>query len=253
MLQQTGATAFDTGAAGADFLLGYIPTRVEQARYRTLEETLASLRGLFEGRRVLDFGASYALSVCALLELGAAEAVGVEPDAERVRLGRELLARTDHGSRATLYQVADTRRLPFAAGSFDVVLANAVFEHIPQPREAYLREVWRVLRRGGFLVVNETPNKYLPKDYHTTGLWGVPWLPSAVARRYALRRGRFRPDAHWASSGWRGVGFYEIARGLGGPYRLYPERTRLRHRLLTRLGLPASLLDPYPTLIFQKL
>ena len=82
-------------------------------------------------------------------------------------------------------------------------------------------------------------------------MW-VPWLPREVARRYAVARGRFRPDGEWSSSGWRGLGYRELVRALGGPYTLVPERTRPRHRLLSALRLPASLLDPYPTWILRK-
>jgi hypothetical protein len=35
-------------------------------------------------------------------------------------------------------------------------------------------------------------------------------------------------------------------------YRLIPEASRVRHRVLTALGLPASLVDPYPTWILQR-
>lgn len=226
---------------------------VEQQRYLTLRNTLAEFAALFRGRSVLDYGASYALSTCALLELGAGEVIGVEPDAERVRRGQEILRDLEYTDRASLHHVPDTTRLPVADGAAEIVIANAVIEHIPQPREPFLREIWRVLAKGGHFIVNETPNKYLPVDYHTTKLAWVPWLPSAVARRYAIWRGRFSPTADWASSGWRGAGYYEIARAFPGRYRYLPEQSRLRHRLLTRIGLPASLLDPYPTLIFQKL
>lgn len=225
---------------------------VEQQRYETLLASLGALVDLFRGRRVLDFGASYALSMCALLELGAASVRGIEPDGERVKQGQEILSALGHDGAATLEHVSDTARLSFPDNAFDVVLANAVLEHIPQPRGAYVREMWRVLAPGGHLIVNETPNKYFPVDVHTTGLWFVPWLPRDVAHRYALWRGRFSPTAHWASSGWRGLGFYEMVGALETPYEYIPERSRWRHRVLTRLGLPASLVDPYPTWILRK-
>ena len=67
-------------------------------------------------------------------------------------------------------------------------------------------------------------------------------------------RGRFdRERTDWESSGWRGMGFWEFIRGLAGDFDGIPERSRLRHRLLRWLGLPASLLDPYPTYLVLKL
>ncbi len=53
---------------------------------------------------------------------------------------------------------ADILRLPFAAASFDAVLASHLMEHLPQPERA-LSEVARVLRPGGrFLLL--TPNRF---------------------------------------------------------------------------------------------
>lgn len=239
-------------AAPADFFLRAVSDPKEQQRYRTLRVTLLSLRSLFAGKRVLDFGASHGPGICALLELGALEAVGVEPNRTWIESGHRLLAQSPYGSAAQLHHVADTRVLPFESESFDVILVNAVLEHIPQPRAPYIREIWRVLSMGGHLIVNETPNKYYPREIHTTGLWLLHWLPSGWARRYAIRRGRYRATDDWASSGWRGLGYFELTRPLGREYKLIPEELRPRHRLLTRLGIPASIFDPYPTWILQK-
>jgi SAM-dependent methyltransferase len=235
-----------------DVFLECVSDPKERRRYQTLKETLEPLRPLFAGKRVLDFGSSHGPAVCAMLQMGAAEVIGVEPAAEGVRAGEKILAAGGFGRRAALLHVPDTRVLPFPSASFDMVLVNAVLEHIPQPRGEYIREIWRVLRPGGYLMVNETPNKYLPRDVHTTGLWWVPWLPKRVARRYSLMRGRFRADAPWESSGWRGLGYRELVSALEGPFTLIPERVRPRHRLLSRLGLPASIFDPYPNWVIRK-
>lgn len=47
---------------------------------------------------------------------------------------------------------ADALRLPFAAGSFDEILAESVFEHLADPRPA-IAEAARVLQPTGTLVV----------------------------------------------------------------------------------------------------
>lgn len=241
-----------------DAFLHHMPDNpVERDRYIALKRTLASLSDIFAKRRVLDFGASHGMSAAALVELGAREVVGVETDAKRVEQGRDILRRAGYGERIALHHAPDTRNLVVdgrrvSDDSFDVVLANAVLEHIPCPRAPYVREMWRVLAPDGFLVVNETPNKYLPLDYHTTGLLWVPWLPRQLARRYAIWRGRFSATEDWASSGWRGLGYYELTAAIPGRYELIPETPRARHRVFAVLGVPPSLLDPYPTLVFRK-
>lgn len=146
-------------------------TPVELARYRTLNITLLHWRNLFSGETVLDFGASSGLSISALIYQGAKSVVGVEPDESRTVEGMAMLRRAGLGGRATLSHVVDTRSLPFKNESFVFILANGVIEHIPQPRGEYIRELWRLVSPGGHLMINETPNKYFPKEIHTTNLW----------------------------------------------------------------------------------
>ena len=232
--------------------ISYEHDETERARYRTVLCTLSELRRFIEGRRVLDFGASYGLSLCALLETGARFVVGVEPDKQRVERGVCLLADLGLESRVSLIQISDTRGLPFCDGAFDTVLANAVLEHIPQPRAQYIREIWRLVKRGGYLIINETPNKYLPKDIHTTGLWFVPWVPRELACRYAIWRGKWSNDRDWGSSGWRGLGYFELTRAVSRFADESP-KSRTRHKLLSALGFSPQILDPYPTFVLRKL
>jgi len=226
---------------------------VEQQRYLTLKTTLSSISELIEGKRILDFGASYALTTCALLETGAKQVIGIEPDMHRVERGNVILNDLAYDSQASLQHIENTAKLPFEDASFDVVIANAVLEHIPSPRTPYIREMWRLVSKGGYLIINETPNKYFPIDKHTTGLWFVPWMPSNVARRYAIFRNKFSCDQDWKTSGWRGIGYYEITKALNSPYKFMPEKKRIRHKVLTSIGLPSSLIDPYPFFIIQNI
>jgi len=139
----------------------------------------------------------------------------------------------------------DTRHLSAGDATFGFILANAVFEHIPPPRTAYIRELRRVLAPGGILMVRETPNKYLPADFHTLHLPLTNWLPSSVAHRIGVLLGKFEPERQdWESSGWRGMGHYEFVSAIVGPYIMHHETTRRRHKLLQAIGLPSGLLDP---------
>src|SRR6266850_723415 len=101
---------------------------IEQDRYHALKGALNTLRPHLAGKRVLDFGASYGLSACAMVEFGAASVVGVEPDAARVRRGREIIAALGLSDRISLIHVEDTRHLAMPDEMFDTVLANAVLE-----------------------------------------------------------------------------------------------------------------------------
>jgi SAM-dependent methyltransferase len=235
-----------------DPILALLPSETERGRYETLLDTLSAWKALFAGFRVLDFGASWGTSSIALIRQGASEVVGVELNLFRVEQGRELVAKAAPAAKVSLIHTPDTAVLPFADGEFVFILANGVLEHIPQPRHPYIRELWRVLAPGGHLMISETPNKYFPKEVHTTSLWFNHWLPRRLAHQRAVRRGRFDPHrTDWDSSGWRGLGYFELVRPISG-YRLVPEQTKLRHRLLARVGIPSSLIDPGPIWILQK-
>jgi 2-polyprenyl-3-methyl-5-hydroxy-6-metoxy-1,4-benzoquinol methylase len=237
----------------ADPFLERMADRPTQAqRYLTLKDTLRGFQPLFAGQRVLDFGCAFGLSACAMIALGARSVVGVEPLADRVEEGNEILGEIGYTDRVSLNHVADTRQLPFASGTFSVVIAIAVFEHIPQPRGEYIAEVWRQVAPGGILIVSETPNKYIPWDYHTTKLPLMNWLPKRLARSISVRIGRFAADEDWDHSGWRGLGYYEMMRNIRPPRTVTHERTRLRHSIFHAIGLPAAFLDPYPIYVIRK-
>ena len=58
---------------------------------------------------------------------------------------------------------ADGRNLPFADCSFDFVHSSAVLEHVGSSSQQldFLKELWRVARRGIFL----TPNRWFPIEF----------------------------------------------------------------------------------------
>lgn len=233
----------------------YLTDPADFGRFGTMVGSLRTLLPYLQPP-ALDFGAANGLSMLALTELGIADVWGVEPDGERVERGHRMLAEAGLEPERLLH-LEDTRHMPYPDRHFATVLANAVLEHIPQPRDAYIRELWRVLRPGGTLVLAETPNKYFPLENHTTGLPFLHWLPSGVAHRVALRFGRnpdwYRTQEKWAGSGWRGLGWYELVKALPrGGWKAVHEMSRPRHRIFRALGLPSTLLDPYPLIVLRK-
>ena len=176
------------------------------------------------GRHVLDFGCGAGASSVVWGKLGAI-VTGVEPHGPLAAAARLRVTEDGVDDLVHILHVPDTKNLPFAESTFDLVICNAVFEHIaPRQRGVYVEELWRVLKRGGSLFLTETPNRLCPYDGHTTRLWGIPWLPLALARRYGIWRGRIEPDKteeDLVAMGIRGVTYFEIVSGLRGqPFRV---------------------------------
>jgi methyltransferase family protein len=83
---------------------------------------------------------------------------------------------------------ADGLRLPFGDASFDFVHASAVIEHVGsrERQAAFLRELWRVARKGLFVT---TPDRWFPIEVHTV-LPLLHYLPPPLFRRILTALGR---------------------------------------------------------------
>ena len=115
------------------FTDGADPEYVEQI----MPLAAAELRG---ARRVLDIGCGDGQVTRLATGLGAELVVGVDPTWNQVRVAAER--------GMGLFARAGAAALPFAAASFDAVVACLVFEHIRDVDEA-IAEVARVLQPGG--------------------------------------------------------------------------------------------------------
>ena len=105
------------------------------------------------GRRVLDVGCrDGALTRAYAVEN---EIVGIDVDRLALRRARERLGIE------TVWHDAD-EALPFANGSFDVVVVGELLEHLVSPA-GLIAEAWRVLRPSGTLV-GSIPNAFRLKN-----------------------------------------------------------------------------------------
>jgi malonyl-CoA O-methyltransferase len=121
----------------------------EQARVqrRVVELLLERLAGLGAApRRCLDVGAGTGLLLSRLrLAHPGLLAAGVDLSPEMARTGR---AREPGAA----WAVADAEALPFAAGSFDLLVSTSTLQWLPRLGAAFA-EMGRVLRPGGLLAV----------------------------------------------------------------------------------------------------
>jgi ubiquinone/menaquinone biosynthesis C-methylase UbiE len=120
----------------------------------TTRETLRRLP-MTSGARVLDVGCGTGELMRRLrAKYPHAVLAGLDPVAEMLAVARDKLS----GNEDLRTGYADA--LPWGAGTFDVVVSCNMFHYISHPVEA-LREMGRVLRPGGSLVLTDWCDDYL--------------------------------------------------------------------------------------------
>lgn len=120
------------------------------------EEVCRILEGVdLGGKEVLDIGAGLGgPSFCLVDRLGAARVVGIDIEPQnipRAEIGAEAKGLSDR----VTFQRADACALPFPENSFDVVFNGGGVFCETTDKKAGLREVYRVLRPGGWFAAND--------------------------------------------------------------------------------------------------
>ncbi|HZE60779.1 MAG TPA: class I SAM-dependent methyltransferase [Burkholderiales bacterium] len=175
----------------------------------------------FRGKRILDFGCGAGASTLVMSRLlPPCELVGVELEERLLKLAR---LRAEYLGRQALrfFHSPSGTALPAGLGTFDYIVLSAVYEHLlPEERGVLLPSIWRHLKPGGVLFINQTPHRYSPLEMHTTGLPLINYLPDTLALAYAKRfSGRINGDEDWPAllrAGIRGATIAEIVHVLGG-------------------------------------
>lgn len=106
---------------------------------------------LRETSRVLDCGCGPGSMTCDFARIASSGHVtGIDRESSQLELARERASRL--GLANVDVRQASIYELPFAAASFDVVFAHAIFEHLSTPESA-LAEIFRVLAPGGHAAI----------------------------------------------------------------------------------------------------
>ena len=115
---------------------------MKRAQYNTLAMIDAAQKKDFS---VLDVGCGTGEGLRMLKEKTKGRIVGVD-------LSSEMLARARAKIQGVELYPADVEHLPFNTASFDVVVSTEAFHHCLNPERA-LREMHRVLKKGGELII----------------------------------------------------------------------------------------------------
>ena len=161
-------------------------------------------------RTVLDLGCGPGNSTVHLREAVGAGAVGGD-------LAFSMLRRARRREPALPLVCLDAGALPLRDGSLDAMTLHSVLYLLPD-RAGALREVWRVLRPGGRVVLLE------PHAGWRATLLGIGralpfprWaLAAALWRTMSLARGRFTPGELRGQLESAGLRILEVEEALGG-------------------------------------
>ena len=199
-------------AAGAPnrpaYTHGYGDAVLDNHRHRTAENSAAHLLPhLHRGMRLLDVGSGAGTITAGLARIvGAEHVIALEVGEDSAAITRAELERQGLGD--VEVRVGDAQALPFEDGSFDVVHAHQVLQHLPDPVRA-LSQFRCVTRPGGIVAVRDS-------DYE-----GFRWWPEqpSVDRwlELYLRAARANggtPDAGRRLLAWaHEAGFEEVSPG----------------------------------------
>lgn len=177
---------------------GYVEYEWTHGRY-LLDNPLCRVAG----RDVLEFGCQIGGTAIVLAALGA-HVTAVDVDRGCVTAATVNARRYGMEPRTTFVHVSDSSRLPFPDASFDVVCCNSVLEYVGAENLAPIqRELRRVLRPGGLIVVLGTSNRLWPQEVHSRR-WLTNYVPLWAD---ALLPPRWRPQ--------RGISAWRVRRGFG--------------------------------------
>jgi SAM-dependent methyltransferase len=175
---------------------GHADSVLRAHRWRTAENSAAYLLPrLADGARVLDVGCGPGtITVDLARRVPSGQVVGLDRSGPVVEEARAAAAA---GQVTNVdFVVGDVYALDYPAGSFDVVHAHQVLQHLSDPVAA-LREMGRVCRPGGVVAVRDS-------DYSAFTWWPeVPELDEWLALYRTVARGNgAEPDAGRRLKSW---------------------------------------------------
>lgn len=128
---------------------------------------------MFCGKEVLDIGCGAGGKSLYYASCGAKKVTGIDIVAKYEQESLELAKKLNLQEKFQFF-VADASNLPFPSQSFDTIIMNDAMEHVAQPEEV-LKEVMRVLRKGGRVFINFPPYNH-PFGAHLSDVIFIPWV-----------------------------------------------------------------------------
>lgn len=153
-------------------LLGTLPSEQDRLLHlnRLLNPTCLTRVRALGGEKILDVGSGLGLFARDMARAAGSQVVCVERDPQQIERCQELAAESRETALLDV-RIGDARDLPLRDaewGTFDIVHARFVLQHVPDPQRA-VAAMARAVRPGGRVIVAD-------EDHDTLRLW--PSLPA---------------------------------------------------------------------------
>ena len=155
---------------------------------RAVIDRLRRVANIPKAARVLDIGSAQGYFLIECKRMGF-DAVGVEPYTPAIDVSMSLAS--EMGVQIDVRR-GDAQALPFDSGTFDIVHANSVIEHVADAREAF-SEAYRVLKPGGVFWLL-TASSLSPMQSEIRGFPAFGWYPDALKRRVMYWAKEHKPE-----------------------------------------------------------
>jgi ubiquinone/menaquinone biosynthesis C-methylase UbiE len=149
-------------------------------RRRASFEALAQAAGVMPGQQVLDVGCGtgYFARLLAQTVGSTGLVIGIDASPEMIHYAS---SQAKHANNCK-FQVGTAEALSLRSDRFDVVVSSLFMHHLPSDLQtAALREMWRVLRPGGTLLIAEAHVPRAPGWQLLAKLHGYDQMAHAVA------------------------------------------------------------------------
>lgn len=131
--------------------------RILESRFKEIVKETPSVKG----KKILDVGCGRGELVFWLAKNGAKESIGIDYSTNAIYFANKAKKRYSKKIQDGVgFEIMDAKNLKFADRYFDGVLFVETLEHLyPEEQELVLKEIFRVLKHNGFVLVHTAPNK----------------------------------------------------------------------------------------------
>ncbi len=140
--------------------------------------------------KCLDIGCSSGL-ITSFISKNFKETYGIDTDFNAIRLAKKL------SNKKLKFIKASALNIPFKNNSFDLVICNHIYEHVPDSQKMF-NEIYRILKKDGFCYLS-AGNKYNIIEGHYK-LPFLSWLPKPLANLYLriTNKGKIYEENHFS-------------------------------------------------------